>query len=108
MEASEIEMLIIKDFHPVNNSQILPKESGALDPNQNELHLLDEQQTLEEINARFTQHHLVRRILVSYNYPIPKQNGLWILVFAISFFALCLGCCWVTNLWYWPYNIHCK
>ncbi|XP_047967619.1 putative E3 ubiquitin-protein ligase RING1a isoform X3 [Salvia hispanica] len=59
MEASEIEMLIIKDFHPVNNSQILPKESGALDPNQNELHLLDEQQTLEEINARFTQHHLV-------------------------------------------------
>ncbi|XP_042037691.1 putative E3 ubiquitin-protein ligase RING1a isoform X2 [Salvia splendens] len=59
MEASEIEMLIIKDFHPVNNSLILPKESGALDPNQNELHLLDEQQTLEEINARFTQHHLV-------------------------------------------------
>ncbi|XP_057797515.1 putative E3 ubiquitin-protein ligase RING1a isoform X3 [Salvia miltiorrhiza] len=61
LEASEIEMLIIKDFHPVNNSAILPKpkESGALDPSQNELHLLDEQQTLEEINARFTQHHLV-------------------------------------------------
>ncbi|KAL1567389.1 RING-type E3 ubiquitin transferase [Salvia divinorum] len=59
LEASEIEMLIIKDFHPVNNSLILPKEFGAFDPNQNELHLLDEQQTLEEINARFTQHHLV-------------------------------------------------
>ncbi|XP_057797514.1 putative E3 ubiquitin-protein ligase RING1a isoform X2 [Salvia miltiorrhiza] len=78
LEASEIEMLIIKDFHPVNNSAILPKpkESGALDPSQNELHLLDEQQTLEEINARFTQHHLVRHILVScrklYNYPIPR------------------------------------
>ncbi|KAG6420613.1 hypothetical protein SASPL_117148 [Salvia splendens] len=48
LEASEIEMLIIK---------ILPKESGVLDPIQNELHLLDEQQSLEEINARFTQHH---------------------------------------------------
>ncbi|KAL1562671.1 RING-type E3 ubiquitin transferase [Salvia divinorum] len=59
LEASEIEMLIIKDFHPVNNSTILPKESGVLDPSQNELHLLDEQQTLEEINAGFTQHHLV-------------------------------------------------
>ncbi|KAG6423652.1 hypothetical protein SASPL_114054 [Salvia splendens] len=58
LEASEIEMLIIKDFHPVNNSTILAKESGVLDPSQNELHLLDEQQTLEEINARFTQHRL--------------------------------------------------
>lgn len=64
LEASEIEMLIVQDFHPVNNSSILPKESGVLDPSQNELHLLDEQQTLEEINARFTQHHLVR--------PVPR------------------------------------
>lgn len=58
LEASEIEMLIIKDFQPVNNSLILPKESGVL-AHQNELHLLDEQQTLEEIYARFTQQHLV-------------------------------------------------
>lgn len=43
---------------------ILPKEAGVLDPSQNELHLLDEQQTLEEIIARFTQHHLVR--------PVPR------------------------------------
>lgn len=60
LDASEIEMLIIKDYHPVNNSLIQPaKESVVLDPSQNEFHLLDEQQTLEEINTRFTQHHLV-------------------------------------------------
>lgn len=60
LEASEIEMLIMKDFHPENKSLIFPKESGVLDPYKNELHLLDEQQTLEEVNARFTQQHLVR------------------------------------------------
>lgn len=63
LDASEIEMLIIKDYHPVNNSLVRPtKESVVLDPSQNEFHLLDEQQTLEEINTRFTQHHLVRLV----------------------------------------------
>lgn len=56
-ETSDIEMLIIKDLNPVNDSLVIPK-----DPSQNELHLLDEQQTLEEINTRFTQHHLVRLV----------------------------------------------
>ncbi|KAH6775251.1 hypothetical protein C2S52_012812, partial [Perilla frutescens var. hirtella] len=60
--ASEIDMLIIKKFQPVNNSLILPKESGVLDPYQNELHLLDEQQTLAEISATFTQQYLVRLV----------------------------------------------
>ncbi|KAH6795409.1 hypothetical protein C2S51_036395 [Perilla frutescens var. frutescens] len=70
LEASEIEMLIIKDFQPVNNSLILPKESGVLDPYQNEMHLLDEQQTLDDIYARFTQQHLV----FAYR-PKAKQEG---------------------------------
>lgn len=70
LEASEIDMLIMKDFHPENKSLIFPKESGVVDPYKNELHLLDEQQTLEEVNARFTQQHLV----FAYR-PKAKQEG---------------------------------
>lgn len=69
VEGSEIEMLIIKDFHPVNNSLIFTKESSNLDFYQNELQLLDEHQTLEEIHARFTQQHLVRLFPPSHRKP---------------------------------------
>lgn len=60
MAASEIEMLIVKDYHPAINSSILTKESGSLNPSQNELHSLNENETLAEILARFAQHNVVR------------------------------------------------
>ncbi|KAK6133441.1 hypothetical protein DH2020_032809 [Rehmannia glutinosa] len=57
--ASEIEMLIIKDFHPVNNSLISTKESCVFNPCNYELQLLNEHQTLEEIHAGFNEQNLV-------------------------------------------------
>ncbi|KAI3456242.1 hypothetical protein Pfo_012905 [Paulownia fortunei] len=59
MEASEIEILIIKDFHPVNNSLSFINELAVLNPCHNELQLLNEHQTLGEIHASFTQQNLV-------------------------------------------------
>ncbi|XP_047972451.1 putative E3 ubiquitin-protein ligase RING1a [Salvia hispanica] len=58
-EASEIEILIIKDFHPVNNSSIIKNEPGILNACHNELQLLNENQTLGEIHGSFTQQNLV-------------------------------------------------
>ncbi|KAL8519524.1 hypothetical protein ACS0TY_010449 [Phlomoides rotata] len=52
MEAGEVEILIVKDFHPVN-------KSGILNPSNNELQVLDEYQTLGEIYGSFTQQNLV-------------------------------------------------
>ncbi|KAK6149935.1 hypothetical protein DH2020_017460 [Rehmannia glutinosa] len=45
MEANKIEILIIKDFHPVNNSSSFKNELSVLNPCQNELQLLNEHQT---------------------------------------------------------------
>ncbi|PIN07391.1 putative E3 ubiquitin ligase [Handroanthus impetiginosus] len=61
MEATEIEILMVKDFHPVNNSS---NELGVLNPCHNELQLLNEHQTLGEIHANYTQQNLVGFILV--------------------------------------------
>lgn len=60
MEASEVEILIIKDFHPVNNSSSLKNEPGILNACHNELQLLNEHQMLGEIHGSFTQQNLVR------------------------------------------------
>ncbi|KAL0328868.1 UNVERIFIED_CONTAM: putative E3 ubiquitin-protein ligase RING1a [Sesamum calycinum] len=59
VEASDIEMLMVQDFHPVNNSSTFIMEPAILNPCQNELQLLNEHQTLEEIHARFTEQNLV-------------------------------------------------
>lgn len=56
MEASEIEMFVIKDFHPTNNYSSFQKESDC----NNELQILTEDQTLGEIHASFTERNLVR------------------------------------------------
>ncbi|EYU43383.1 hypothetical protein MIMGU_mgv1a006047mg [Erythranthe guttata] len=57
VEASEIEMLVIKDYHR-------PKGSSVLNPcHNNELQLLNDDQTLDEINTKFTQRNLVRHYL---------------------------------------------
>ncbi|KAG6419170.1 hypothetical protein SASPL_121382 [Salvia splendens] len=58
-ETSEIEILIIKDFHPVNNSSSIKNEPGILNACHNELQLLNENQTLGEIHGSFTQQNLV-------------------------------------------------
>ncbi|KAL0407387.1 UNVERIFIED_CONTAM: putative E3 ubiquitin-protein ligase RING1a [Sesamum latifolium] len=58
VEVSDIEMLMVQDFHPVHNSSTLIMEPAILNPCQNELQLLNEHQTLEEIHARFTQQNL--------------------------------------------------
>ncbi|CAA2954196.1 E3 ubiquitin- ligase RING1a isoform X1 [Olea europaea subsp. europaea] len=55
MEASEIEMFVIKDFHPTNNYSSFQKESDC----NNELQILTEDQTLGEIHASFTERNLV-------------------------------------------------
>lgn len=60
MEANDIEILIIKDFHPVNNSSSFKSELGDLNACRNELQLLNEHQTLGEIHGSFTQQNLVR------------------------------------------------
>ncbi|KAH6790605.1 hypothetical protein C2S51_005611 [Perilla frutescens var. frutescens] len=59
MEASEVEILIIKDSHPENNSSSFKNEPGVLNACHNELQLLNEHQTLGEIHGSFTQHNLV-------------------------------------------------
>ncbi|KAL7089002.1 hypothetical protein ACP275_13G161900 [Erythranthe tilingii] len=59
MEASEIEILIVKDFHPLNNSQSFKNKLGVVNPVQNELRLLNEHQMLGEILASFTEQNLV-------------------------------------------------
>ncbi|KAL2467276.1 putative E3 ubiquitin-protein ligase RING1a [Abeliophyllum distichum] len=59
MEATEIEMLVIKDIHPTNNSSSFRKGFGIINPCNNEMLLLKEHQTLEEIHASFTQQNLV-------------------------------------------------
>ncbi|KAL6567394.1 hypothetical protein OROGR_001062 [Orobanche gracilis] len=58
-EADRIEILIVKYFDPVNNSSSFRGGLGVLDPCHNELQLLNEHQTLEEIHANFTQQNLV-------------------------------------------------
>ncbi|KAL6535300.1 hypothetical protein OROMI_026674 [Orobanche minor] len=50
-EADRIEILIVKDFDPVNNTSSFKGGLGILDPCHNELQLLNEHQTLEEIYA---------------------------------------------------------
>lgn len=62
MEASEVEILIIKDSHPVNKSSSFHNEFGVLNPCHNELQLLNEHQILGEIHGSFTQQNLVRFI----------------------------------------------
>ncbi|KAG8365503.1 hypothetical protein BUALT_Bualt18G0111800 [Buddleja alternifolia] len=58
IEASGIEMLMMKDFYyPANNSLVF--KSGVLNPSQYELLLLEEHQTLKEIHEKFTQQNLV-------------------------------------------------
>lgn len=73
MEASEIEILMVKDFHPVNTSLSFENKLGLVNPSNspshnelqllNKLQLLNEHQTLEEIHASSTeQKNLVRFI----------------------------------------------
>lgn len=67
MEASEIEILMVKDYHPVNTSLSFENKLGLVNPSNspshNELQLLNEHQTLEEIHASSTeQKNLVRFI----------------------------------------------
>ncbi|KAL0321257.1 UNVERIFIED_CONTAM: putative E3 ubiquitin-protein ligase RING1a [Sesamum radiatum] len=71
VEASDIEMLMVQDFHPVHNSSTLIMEPAILNPCQNELQLLNEHQTLEEIHARFTQQNLV----LAYRQKAQDGNG---------------------------------
>ncbi|CAI9755165.1 unnamed protein product [Fraxinus pennsylvanica] len=59
MEATEIEMLVIKDIHPTINSSSFGKGFSIINPYNNEMHLLKEHQTLEEIHASYTQQNLV-------------------------------------------------
>ncbi|XP_073029742.1 putative E3 ubiquitin-protein ligase RING1a [Primulina eburnea] len=59
LEASEIEILIVKDFHPVNNTSSLKKEPGLSNPGYNELELLNDHQILGIVHAHFTQQNLV-------------------------------------------------
>ncbi|CAA3013489.1 Putative E3 ubiquitin-protein ligase RING1a [Olea europaea subsp. europaea] len=59
MEATEIEMLVIKDIHPTMNSSSFGKGFSIINPYNNEMHLLKEHQTLEEIQANYTQQNLV-------------------------------------------------
>lgn len=59
MDASEVEILIVKDLHPVHNLSSLKNKSGILDACHNELQLLNEHQTLGEIHESFTQQNLV-------------------------------------------------
>ncbi|XP_075487084.1 putative E3 ubiquitin-protein ligase RING1a isoform X1 [Primulina tabacum] len=59
LEASEIEILMVKDFHPVNNTSSLKKEPGLSNPCYNALELLNEHQTLGIVHAHFTQQNLV-------------------------------------------------
>ncbi|XP_022878111.1 putative E3 ubiquitin-protein ligase RING1a [Olea europaea var. sylvestris] len=59
MVASEIEMFLIKDFHPTTSYSICQKESNNKNLCNNELQMLTEHQTLEEIHASFTQRNLV-------------------------------------------------
>ncbi|XP_057764465.1 putative E3 ubiquitin-protein ligase RING1a isoform X2 [Salvia miltiorrhiza] len=58
-EASEVEILIIKDFHPVNNTSSFKNEPSILNACHSELQLLNEHQTLGEIHGSFTQQNLV-------------------------------------------------
>ncbi|KAL0398569.1 UNVERIFIED_CONTAM: putative E3 ubiquitin-protein ligase RING1a [Sesamum radiatum] len=59
MEVGEIEILIVKDFHPVNNPLNFRNQLLILNPCDHELQLLSEHQTLGEIHASFTQQNLV-------------------------------------------------
>ncbi|KAK4439965.1 putative E3 ubiquitin-protein ligase RING1a [Sesamum alatum] len=59
MEVSEIEILIVKDFHPVNNALSFKNQLVILNPCQHEFQLLSEHQTLGEIHAIYTQQNLV-------------------------------------------------
>ncbi|CAI9756470.1 unnamed protein product [Fraxinus pennsylvanica] len=59
MEASDIEMFVIKDFHPTTNYSICQKESNTTNPCNNELQMLTQHQTLAEIHASFTKRNLV-------------------------------------------------
>lgn len=65
MEAAEIEMLVIKDIHPTMNSSSFGKGFSIINPYNNEMHLLKEHQTLEEIQVNYTQQNLVRFLHLS-------------------------------------------
>ncbi|CAA0817875.1 Putative E3 ubiquitin-protein ligase RING1a [Striga hermonthica] len=58
-EADRIEILIVKDIPPVNITSSFKGELGIVDPCLNEMQLLNEDQTLGEIHANFTQQNLV-------------------------------------------------
>ncbi|KAL8460474.1 hypothetical protein ACS0TY_032133 [Phlomoides rotata] len=58
MEASEVEILIKKGFHAVNDSSTIENKSGILNSCNNEFQLLNEHQTLGEIYGSFTQQNL--------------------------------------------------
>ncbi|KAL2494992.1 putative E3 ubiquitin-protein ligase [Forsythia ovata] len=59
MEASEIEMFVIKDFCPTNSSSSFHKASSTINPCNNEWQMLTEHQTLGEIHGSFTEQNLV-------------------------------------------------
>ncbi|KAG8385529.1 hypothetical protein BUALT_Bualt03G0054700 [Buddleja alternifolia] len=59
LEASEIEILIVKDSHPVNDDSSFRDKPGVLNLCHNELQLMNEHQTLGEIHTTFIQQNLV-------------------------------------------------
>ncbi|PIN08587.1 Ubiquitin--protein ligase [Handroanthus impetiginosus] len=58
VEASEIEMLLVKGYCPVYKNSIRQMDSGIVDPSEYELLLLDEHMTVEEIHMTFYELNL--------------------------------------------------
>ncbi|KAK4399139.1 putative E3 ubiquitin-protein ligase RING1a [Sesamum angolense] len=75
MEVGEIEILIVKDFHPINNPLNFKNHLVIINPCDYELQLLSEHQTLGEIHANFTQQNLAHVVITDVHLPfIPVEE----------------------------------
>ncbi|KAL0353064.1 UNVERIFIED_CONTAM: putative E3 ubiquitin-protein ligase RING1a [Sesamum angustifolium] len=75
MEVGEIEILIVKDFHPINNPLNFKNHLVIINPCDHELQLLSEHQTLGEIHANFTQQNLAHVVITDVHLPfIPVEE----------------------------------
>lgn len=61
VQADEVEMLLVKEPHSKLNPTVSPPMPGIIDPCKDEMHMLEEHETLLELQTMcsFNQRHLV-------------------------------------------------